>query len=227
MEELKFLTVFLTALVDSINPCAIGVLVILITTILSLYEDRKKLIKVGFIYIAAVYISYFLAGIGLLYFISKLQIADKLGVFVGALIILLGLVEIKDFFWYGKGFSLKIPGSKMEKIKKRIEKITIPGAIILGFIVSAVELPCTGGPYLAITTMLAKDISLRAVYYLLFYNFIFVLPLIVIIILAYLGGSIVKISNWKQGKKALMRLFTGIFMIGLGIILILYSRGML
>ncbi|MBI5152669.1 GAP family protein [Candidatus Peregrinibacteria bacterium] len=223
MEDLRFLTVFLTALVDSVNPCAIGVLVILITTILSLYEDRKKLIRVGLIYIAAVYVSYFLAGVGLLYFIHKLQIADKLGVFVGALIILLGLVEIKDFFWYGKGFSLKIPESKMEKIKKHIEKITIPGAIVLGFFVSAVELPCTGGPYLAITTMLAREIDFRTICYLLFYNFIFVLPLIVIIVLAYLGGSIVKISEWKQEKKALMRLFTGIFMIGLGVVLFYYS----
>lgn len=225
MEDVKFLTVFLTALVDSINPCAIGVLIILITTILSLYEDRTKLIKVGFIYIAAVYISYFLAGIGLLYFIHKLNLSGFIGSAVGVVVILLGLVEIKDFFWYGKGFSLKISSERMEKIKKHIENITIPGAIVLGFIVSAVELPCTGGPYLAITTMLAKNIDLKTIYYLLFYNFVFVLPLVVIIILAYIGVSVAKISEWKQEKRALMRLFTGIFMLLLGAFLILYSSG--
>jgi len=225
MEDIKFLTILTTALIDSLNPCAIGVLLILISAILSLYENRKKLIIVGFIYILSVYISYFLAGIGLLYFIYKLKLSEIIGLVAGILVIVGGFIEIKDFFWYGKGFSLKIPESQKEKIKKRTEKITISGAVILGFMVSAVELPCTGGPYLAITTLLAKNINIKALYYLLFYNFIFVLPLIAIVLLSYIGISSAKISQWKDKNRAYMRLFTGILMIGLGIIMILYSRG--
>ncbi len=225
MEDVKFLTVFLAAFIDSLNPCAIGVLIVLITTILSFYENKKKLITVGFIYILAVYASYLMAGFGLLYFIYKLQLASIIGLVVGMVVILFGFVEIKDFFWYGKGFSLKIPESQKEKIKKRMEKITISGAIILGFIVSAIELPCTGGPYLAITTLLAKNFSAKALYYLMFYNFVFVLPLIVIILLAYVGVSVAKISEWKNQQRAYMRLFTGLLMVGLGAVLILYSQG--
>ena len=100
-----------TALVDSINPCAIGVLVLLISTLLALSDNKKNMIKVGLIYISAVFLTYLLAGIGLLYFIQQFNIAKPLGILVGAIVIFLGLVEIKDFFWYGKGFSLTIPSS--------------------------------------------------------------------------------------------------------------------
>ena len=225
MEEVKFLTVFITALVDSINPCAIGVLVILATTILSLYENKRKLLAIGFVYIGAVYVSYLLAGLGLVYFLYKIKISNFIGIAVAVVVIILGLIEMKDYFWYGKGFSLKISEAKMQKIKKYTENITVVGAIILGFFVSAVELPCTGGPYLAITTILSRNFDITAFYYLLFYNFIFVLPLIVIILAVYIGVSAAQVANWKNKNKAVMRLVTGIIMIALGVALFLHAIG--
>jgi cytochrome c biogenesis protein CcdA len=225
MEEVKFLTVFVTALIDSINPCAIGVLVILATAILSLYENKRKLLAIGFIYIGAVYISYLLAGLGLVYFLYKVKISDFIGIAVAVVVVVLGLIEMKDYFWYGKGFSLKIPEAKMQKIKKYTENITVVGAIILGFFVSAVELPCTGGPYLAITTILSKNFDITAFYYLLFYNFIFVLPLIIIILAVYIGVSAAQVAEWKNKNKAMMRLVTGIIMVALGVALFLHAMG--
>ncbi|HBB03227.1 MAG: cytochrome c biogenesis protein, transmembrane region [Candidatus Peregrinibacteria bacterium GW2011_GWF2_38_29] len=225
MEEVKFLTVLITALIDSINPCAIGVLVILATAILSLYENKRKLIAIGFVYIGAVYVSYLLAGLGLVYFLYKIKISNFIGIAVAVVVIILGLIEMKDYFWYGKGFSLKISESKMQKIKKYTENITVVGAIILGFFVSAVELPCTGGPYLAITTILSKNFNPTAFYYLLFYNFIFVLPLIVIILAVYIGVSAAQVANWKNKNKAVMRLVTGVVMVALGVALFLNAIG--
>ena len=156
-----------TALVDSINPCAIGVLVLLISTLLALSDNKKNMIKVGLIYISAVFLTYLLAGIGLLYFIQQFNIAKPLGILVGAIVIFLGLVEIKDFFWYGKGFSLTIPSSQVGKIKEYAKKATIPGAIVMGMFVAAVELPCTGGPYLAILTVLeSMGMNFKVFWYL-------------------------------------------------------------
>lgn len=225
MIDVQLITVITTALIDSINPCAIGVLILLISTLLSLRANRKRMAIVGFIYIAVVYVAYFLAGIGLLIFIQKLQIADELGWIVGLLVIAAGSVEIKDFFFYGKGFSLRIPPSQIERIKKYVKKTTIPGVIVLGMLVAAVELPCTGGPYLAITTLLARDFNVRAVYLLLLYNFIFVLPLIIIVCLAYFGINIAIVKTWKTKYRKWMRLATGLLMILLGILLILFAQG--
>lgn len=225
MPDLKLTTVLVTALIDSINPCAIGVLVLLVSALMVLSEHKRKMLITGIIYIAAVFVTYFIAGLGLLTFIHKLQIGEMVGIMVGFLVIFLGFVEIKDFFWYGKGFSLTIPASQVERVKKHAENATIPGAIILGVLVSAVELPCTGGPYLAIMTILAEKLDWLTLWYLFIYNLIFVLPLVVIVVLAYFGTTALHIKNWKDKYKKWMRLFTGLLMIGLGVLLILFARG--
>ncbi len=218
--------VILTALIDSINPCAIGVLVLLIATLLSLSKNKQKMLVVGSIYILAVFVTYLAAGFGLLVIIQKLNISEPLSWIVGILVIVLGFLEIKDFFWYGKGLTLQIPARRAEQIKKMMKKVSIPGAIILGVFVAAVELPCTGGPYLAMTTLLAQIGFSWAVFWLLvLYNFIFVLPLIVILSLVYFGVSAESIKKWKNQQKKWMRLFIGLIMIALGIVLILWANG--
>ena len=180
--------VILTALVDSINPCAIGVLILLIGTLLFLSKDKGKMLFTGSIYIIAVYVTYFLAGIGLLFFLQNIgasiidlpllgsiAVANLIGIIVAVIVIIGGLIEVKDFFWYGKGFSLSISPKHAEKIKKSMKHLTIPGTIFLGVFVAGVELPCTGGPYLTITTLLSKiGFDATIVSYLLLYNFIFI-----------------------------------------------------
>src|SRR3990167_1455811 len=218
--------VFATAAVDSINPCAIGVLILLIATLLSLSHDRRKMISVGIIYISAVFITYLIAGFGLLFFIQRMNIADELSWIVGGLVVFLGILEVKDFFWYGRGLTLRIPAKRLKQIKKYMRHVTIPGAIILGAFVAAVELPCTGGPYLAITTLLAKvGLTLEIFWLLVVYNFIFVLPLIIILGLVSFGVSTDSIKKWKDKQKRWMRLFIGLVMIALGILLILWANG--
>src|SRR3989338_4894163 len=95
-------TVVATALIDSINPCAIGVLILLISIMIA-FKTRKEMMFYGFMYILAVFITYVLAGFGILYFLSSvpLFISEYISIAVGSLIIIAGLIEIKDFFWYG------------------------------------------------------------------------------------------------------------------------------
>ena len=220
--------VLVTALIDSINPCAIGVLVLLIATLMSLSKDKNKMLKVGAIYISAVFLTYLAAGFGLLAIIQKLNISEQLSWIVGILVIILGLIEIKDFWWYGQGISLQIPPKRAEQIKKMMKKISVPGSIVLGIFVAAVELPCTGGPYLAITTLLAKiGFSTQVFLLLVQYNFIFVLPLLIILGLTYFGIKTDTISKWKNEKKKWMRLFIGLVMVALGIALILWAKGII
>jgi cytochrome c biogenesis protein CcdA len=220
--------VLATAAVDSINPCAIGVLILLIATLLGLSKNKKKMITVGLIYITAVFVTYLAAGFGLLVFIQKLDISQPLSWIVGVLVIILGLIEIKDFWWYGQGISLRIPAKRAEQIKKYMKNVSIPGSIFLGIFVAAVELPCTGGPYLAITTILAKiGLGWEVFWLLVIYNFIFILPLLIILALVYFGMSTKKIKSWKQEQKKWMRLAIGIVLLILGVLLILWAQGII
>ncbi len=219
-------TVIVTALIDSINPCAIGVLILLISIMIA-FKTKKEMLFYGFIYVLAVFVTYVLAGFGILYFVSSipLYISEYISIVVGALIIIAGLIEIKDFFWYGSGITLAIPPERVKQIHDMTKKITLPGVIFLGAFVAAVELPCTGAPYLAILLLLSQNFNFTAFLMLILYNIIFVLPLIVILLMVYFGFKIQHIKRWKQANRTYMRLATGIILIFLGWLLILIANG--
>lgn len=225
----SLITVLITALVDSVNPCAIGVLILLISTLLATAQTKFNILKIGLIYIGAVYLVYFLLGLGLMTFLSivPLAVAQWISIAVGSVIVVAGIIEIKDFFWYGEGFSLAIAPEHAKKIHKYSQRLTIPGIIFLGAFVAAVELPCTGGPYLAITLILSQQFNLNALLLLAIYNVIFVLPLVVILLAVFFGKRIQYIKMWKHKWRAHMRLAMGILLIALAWLLILIANGVI
>ena len=220
-------TVFITALIDSINPCAIGVLILMISVLLAAKRSIGRLLFLGFVYIASVLAVYFLAGLGLIYFFTKLPLVltEYIAITVGILIILAGLIELKDFYWYGEGISLAIPYYFSKKIDKWASNTSTIGVILLGAFVSAVELPCTGAPYLAIITLLSQYFDLTAFLLLIFYNIIFVMPLVIILVLVAAGKRLYDIKKWKHKNRAFMRLFSGLLLVGMGWLLILIANG--
>ncbi len=216
-----------TAVIDSINPCAIGVLILMMSVLLAGGKSMKKMLFLGSIYILSVFMVYFLAGLGLMYFLANipLWLTEYISLSVGALIITAGILEIKDYFWYGKGLSLAIPTVFVKKLHNLSNRTTILGIILLGTFVSAVELPCTGAPYLAIITLLSQYFDFTAFMLLILYNIIFVAPLVVILILVVMGKSLYNIKKWKQENRGIMRLCIGLLLVAMGWLLILIANG--
>jgi cytochrome c biogenesis protein CcdA len=219
--------VVLSAAIDSINPCAIGVLILMVSVVLGGKGSARKLLFLGSLYIGAIFLTYLIAGLGLIYFLQSvpLFVAEYLAIIVGTFVILAGLLEVKDYFWYGKGFSLQIPPYFANKIHEYSKNITVPGVIFLGAFIAGVELPCTGAPYLAIITLLSLNFNFQAFMLLILYNVIFVMPLIIILILVAGGMKVNKIKEWKQNNKGYMRFAIGYMLIGLGWLLILIANG--
>lgn len=216
-----------SAAIDSINPCAIGVLILMISVVLGGKGSVHRLLLLGGLYIGSIFLTYLLAGLGLIYFLSTvpLYVAEYLSLIVGTFVILAGLLEIKDFFWYGKGFSLQIPHYFVDKIHKFSKNATVPGVILLGVFIAGVELPCTGAPYLAIITLLSMNFNATAFLLLVLYNVVFVLPLIIILLMVAAGTKVSKIKKWKQNNKGYMRFAIGLTLIALGWLLILIANG--
>lgn len=221
-----------SAAIDSINPCAIGVLILMVSVILGgnkgEQNSTRRLLTLGGAYIFAIFATYLVAGLGLIYFFSEIPIviAEYLSLAVGALVIFAGILEIKDYFWYGKGISLQIPTYFAKKIHEySTSKTTVWGVMFLGAFVAAVELPCTGAPYLAIITILRIDFNFWAFMLMVLYNLIFVAPLIVILIMVAGGTKISSVSKWKEDSKGTMRLFMGLLLAALGWILMLIANG--
>jgi cytochrome c biogenesis protein CcdA len=220
--------VITSALIDSINPCAIGVLILMVSVVLGTGKSTKRLLLLGGTYILAIFTTYLVAGLGLVYFFSEVPIvvAEYLSIAVALLVVLAGILEMKDYFWYGKGFSLHIPKRFVSKIQKMSGGATsIVSVMLLGAFVAAVELPCTGAPYLAIITILRIDFNFTALMLMVLYNFLFVLPLIVILVMVAGGTKISSVQSWKEEKKGAMRLMVGVLLAALGWILILIANG--
>ena len=210
------------ALLDSINPCVIGVLILLMTVLLR-QKDKKKLLYYGAIYTAGVYLTYLVGGLTLLSIFNSVRsiqfLSQVLYVFIGMFVMIAGFLEVKDFFWYGKGFSLSIPKRFVGYIEGKVNSVhlgVIP-AFLFGVAVTLVELPCTGAPYLAVLTLMTHIDFNLALSYLLLYNLVFVAPLIAIIYLAYTGYGMKKLEGWRQENRGKMRLFIGLFMLALSV----------
>ena len=214
--------IFSAALLDSINPCAISVLLLTIGFLLSLSKPRKEVIKIGSVYIFGVFIVYILIGLGILKALSFFGIPHSLAK-AGALIIIasgaLGLAEkiIPNF-----PIKLKIPQSSHPQIAKLINKASIPGFLALGGLVAMYEFPCTGGPYLGILALLYnKTTFLSGLGYLVFYNFVFILPLILILGIASSSAFLQKLKAWRRRNSLLVGYGSSLGMIALGVVILL------
>lgn len=220
-------TVIFTAAIDSINPCAIGVLIMLISTVIATSKTRRDMLKLGLAYIIAVYVTYLVAGLFLLAFFTSIPqyFAEYISIIVGAIIAFAGLVEFKDFFWYGQGFSMAIDPGMSKKISNYAKNLSVPGVMFLGMFVAGVELPCTGAPYLAILLVLKGSFDVTALLLLLLYNLVFVLPLLIILGLAVMGMKVTELKMWKDRNRPYMRLMAGLLLFMMGWLLIFIANG--
>lgn len=219
------------ALLDSINPCVFGVLIFLIAFMTKMFKNAQKMLLGGLLYTAVVYLTYFFIGLGFLKVTVSLGFSTIIYWIAAIIAITAGLLEVKDFFWYGKGFSLMMfPGTarrlrfytqKIEKLHRKDGWLTYAAAALLGVFVVLIELPCTGAPYLAILAIIGQGNFSAGIPLLLFYNLIFILPLFVIIGVAYFGKSSAALEKWRQKHRGLMRLAVGLFLIALGILMIM------
>lgn len=217
------------ALADSINPCAIAVLtMVLIAILIQNPEKRKRVLYAGLAFVVSVYIGYLFYGIVLVQLFKTINewLLSNSSIFYKGLAILamlIGALNVKDFFMYRKGgLATEMPIFMRPKVKKIINKITSPkGAFIIGFLVTIFLLPCTIGPYIIASGILCEQGILNALPWLLYYNIIFVLPMLVIVLLIYLGFTRVQeVSGWKEKNIRLLHLIAGVLLFLVGISLL-------
>ncbi len=208
------------AIIDSINPCAFGVLIFLLAYLFKAFKSRTMVLIHGLTYITAVFITYFVAGLLLLPVISQLgRVSTTVYVVIGVILIIAGILEIKDFFFYGKGISLAIFPSAAKRIEMFVQNITgkLSTSFFLGVFVALVELPCTGAVYLGVLALVSiSGLTVNNFLLLFIYNLLFVLPLIVILLLIYRGGQTEQFEKLRDKYKGYMRLATGLLLIVLG-----------
>jgi len=229
-DGINFWRITTLALADSVNPCAIAILtMVLMAILIQNPEKRKKVLYGGLAFVSSIYIGYLFYGVIIIQFFKAFaEILRENSIYIyGGLAILamiLGALNIKDFFMYKKGgIATEMPLFMRPRVKKIIQKITSPsGAFIIGFLVTLFLLPCTIGPYIIASGLLSELGTLGALPWLLYYNLLFVLPMLIIVGVVYYGFTKVdEVSGWKERNIKILHLIAGILLFAVGLALLM------
>ena len=206
------------ALVDSINPCAFSVLLVTMAFLFSLGKLRSSVLELGAAYILGIFVVYMLIGLGMLQVLHLFETPHFMAKLGALLLVALGLVTLANHFVPSFPVKLRMPQFAHGRMARLMEKSSLPSAFALGGLVGLCEFPCTGGPYLMVIGLLHDSGTHAAgLGYLLLYNLIFVLPLVVILLLASDRTLLAKVEAWKKSNTGAMRLWGGQAMVLLGL----------
>jgi len=217
-----FPLVSLAALIDSINPCAFSILLLTIAFLFSLGTfSRARMLEIGGAYIFGIFIAYLAIGLGILGALHLFNTPHFMGVIGAYLLIVMGVVNLINNFFPKFPIKLQIPHAVHGKIADLMEKTSIPAVFLLGALVGLCEFPCTGGPYLMVLGLLHDaQTKFKGVGYLIWYNILFVAPLIAVLFVASEQTVLTKLQDWKRNNLNGMRLVGGIIMILLGFLIL-------
>ena len=223
--SLPILTVFIAGM-DAFNPCAFFVLLFLLSMMVH-SRSRRRMALIGGIFVffsGAIYFLFMAAWLNLFIYLGELRVITLIA---GAIAVLIALVNIKDYFWFKRGFSLSIADDEKPKLIDRIRQLlrldsittVIVATVILAVVANSYELLCTAGFPMVYTRILTlRSLPVESYYlYLLFYNLIYILPLLTIVAVFTIKLGSRKLSE-QEGM--VLKLLSGIMMLMLGGLLI-------
>lgn len=214
--------VLVSSILDSIHPCSFSILLITIAFLFGMQMTRKKILQIGGLYIAGIFAAYFLIGLGILKVLHLFNTPHFMGKLGAALLIGFGAINIIGEFFPRFPIKLKLPSAAHTAMAKLMEQTSFPAAFALGMLVGICQFPCMGGPYLMVIGLLHDQASyFKGFGYLMLYNLILILPLAIALWIAADKALVEKVQEWKRTNLGGVRLWGGLIMIVLGV-LILY-----
>jgi cytochrome c biogenesis protein CcdA len=235
LSELAVLPVLAAGLLDGVNPCAFTTLVFLLSALAVAGRSRREILSVGLCFSLAVFGTYLGIGLGLLQAVRlaagfPIVAAALRWVLVGGLAVLAGL-SIYDFTLVRSGRSkdmlLQLPKALKERIHRDIRSrvratALAASSLVLGFLVAVFELACTGQVYLPTLVYLYRvRPNTGGFAYLLLYNLGFILPLLAVFALAYLGVASRRLAAWVQRSLGAVKIALAVLFVGLAVLTVL------
>ncbi|MEW6684928.1 MAG: hypothetical protein AB1393_01820 [Candidatus Edwardsbacteria bacterium] len=225
------LAIILAGLLDGLNPCSFTVLVFFISYLTFVGRKRGEILGVGISYTFADFLVYFLIGLGILSFLLSLKILPLitriLYTAMALLVFVLSFLNFRDYFKAKQGKFSEVTLQLSRGTKQRIHRLirermgtggVITGAFVVGLITSVLEFACTGQVYLPTITLVSQLTTYRltAAGYLLLYNLMFEVPMILVFLVAYFGISSKKIGEVMEKSVPGVKLATAFLFLLLG-----------
>jgi cytochrome c biogenesis protein CcdA len=229
---MSWVTVVLAGLVDGLNPCAFATLIFFVSYLTISGRKNREVIIVGISFTLGVFIAYLVIGLGFYKVLdllgNLLNIVSRWVYGLTALLCIgLAVFSFMDVAKAREGnlkdMSLNLP----EGLRKRVNAVIRKGrstnryvvsAFITGLVISLLELACTGQVYLPTIIFVSSmpELRLRAIFYLIIYNLLFILPLVVVFVLAYFGTTSKELTRFLQKRAAAVKIGLGILFFALG-----------
>ncbi len=220
-------------LLDGINPCAFATLIFFIAYLERVKQKKKTLLYIGLAFSLAVFIGYIFVGLGILEFYYQAEesvlISDIIYLVAGALALFLGIFNVYDYIRVKKDEKpiLQLPRFLKSKRGRIIRVLTrdqgIPILVILAFLVglgiALLEFVCTGQvliPVLAVIKTASPE-RFTAYLYLILYNIMFIVPLLLILGFFYVGYESETFGEILSRRQGLIKIFTALFLFAIGI----------
>jgi cytochrome c-type biogenesis protein len=217
---------------DGLNPCSFALLVLFATYTLTLVnsvtsdgsattEARRRLLGAGSLYVGAVWVTYFLIGLGLFTFLGFLG-QDHLVTRVAAVLALgMALWMLKDVFLPGWGPSMVAPAGTRSRMDRAIERGGLAGMLGAGVLVGICTVPCSGAIYLGIVTVLnASGGGPTGLALLALYNLAYIAPLVGLLLVVSDRRTLGRLSRWNKANSPWVK-------VGLAVLVVAMSFGLL
>lgn len=213
-------------LVDGFNPCAMWVLLFLLSFLASLRSRGKMLLIAGeFVLVSALaYYAFMAAWVAVF---SLIGLSRAVQIALGLLGLFVGVVDVKDFFAFHQGLTLSIPESAKPGLYRRMRAVvqaeTIPlalvAAAVLAVLVNFVELLCTAGLPALYTEVLASQhlAAWKRYAYLALYDVFYMLDDMIMV-----GIAVVTLGHHKLQERGgrWLKLLSGVVMLLLALVLL-------
>jgi cytochrome c biogenesis protein CcdA len=223
-------------LLDGVNPCAFATIIFLLSYLQVARRTPGEILAVGAAFIIGVFLTYFFVGLGLAHVLGKLAAlryaGTALNYLLAAFALVVALLSFRDAKLAAAGqhaeMTLQLPGMLKERIRSTVRSGTrarrfVAAAFGAGIVISLLELACTGQVYLPTILYMLRRGESGAVAHLLLYNAAFVLPLIIVFILAWSGLRSEALVRFQQRHTSLVKVLTGLLFLLLAALLIFGS----
>lgn len=220
---------------DGLNPCAFALLVLFATYTLTLVNSltaegtptpdaRRRLLGAGSVYVGAVWVTYFVIGLGLLSFLAWLG-EDHLVTRAAAVLALgMGLWMLKDVVLPGLGPALAAPAATHRRLHRAIERGGLTGMLVAGVLVGICTVPCSGAVYLDIVAVLhASGGRPTGLALLALYNIAYIGPLVLLLGVVADRRVLGRLGRWNRtnGRWLKAGLAVGVLAMSFGLLLTL------
>lgn len=235
-KELGKFGILLAGLIDGLNPCAFATIIFFVSYLTISDRKGKEILITGGMFTLGVFLAYFVVGIGFYKVLEKIiDIVKPIGLIINIITAIICLVfawlSIKDFSKARAGDTADMALNLPEGIRKRINKTIREGAkassyywgaFVTGLLISLLEFACTGQMYLPMITSMISMPAMRGqgILWLALYNLMFIIPLIVVFVLAFFGTTSKQLTGFFKKHAAAVKIGLATIYVGLAIFLI-------